>query len=111
MKDLKTFPPKPSPEQVAENATIEHEGQLFTACWYPRMGGYGAHCLVIKEYGDDPNSCFDAYVWHDGEFPFSDQSPAHLHHCSADQFIEFGALVRGIAPRVTPSTEGGPVRE
>ena len=42
------------------------------------------------------NSCFEAYIWHDGEFPFEGDSgtpPVHIHHCDADQFIEFGKFV------------------
>lgn len=44
---------------------------------------------------------FEAFVWHDGEFPFSEagRSPTHLHHCGAEQFITFGQFVRSIGPQ------------
>jgi len=62
------------------------------------MGGYVGRCVV--EPGGD--GCFECFVWHDGEFPFSDDDgcntrgcdgPFVLHHCSAKQFIKFGQLV------------------
>lgn len=59
------------------------------ACWYPRMGGYVGMCVV--QPGDGPEACFEAFVWHDGEFPFSGgETMAILHHCNAKQFVEFG---------------------
>lgn len=58
------------------------------ACWYPQMGGYVSRCIVVLTGG-----CFDAYVWHDGDFPFDDQYPRQLHHCDAGQFVEFGKFV------------------
>lgn len=100
MKDLKTDPPEPTSVQCTAHAIIEHEGQRFTACWYPQMGGYVAHCLVIKTGNSlSLDGCFEAFVWHDGEFPFSEaeRSPTHLHHCGAEQFIRFGEFVREIA--------------
>jgi hypothetical protein len=60
------------------------------------MGGYVGKCVVvIEDPSGEYNSCFDAYVWHDSEFPFGDQDrePVCLHHCDAEQFIRFGELV------------------
>ena len=73
------------------------------AAWYPQMGGYCSHCWVSirgrqrqfymgVERWDLP--CFECLVWHDGEFPFEGGSGRELHHCSADQFIEFGQKVK-----------------
>jgi len=96
----------PTDEQIANNAWIEWidtRGRSLRgfACWYPQIGGYVARCIVvpISRGAGDQGFCFDAFVWHDGEFPFSDEdrSPAMLHHCSANQFIEFGELVLGKA--------------
>ena len=61
------------------------------------MGGYGAHCMVEPSTSED---CFEAYVWHDGEFPFSDESggsPVRLHHCLAEQFVNFGNFVASVS--------------
>lgn len=64
------------------------------------MGGYVGRCVVViynNGEADDDESCFEAYVWHDGRFPFSDDgdggSPARLHHCMPSQFIDFGRFV------------------
>lgn len=103
----------PTPEQCSSNAQVplsephrpDHRGY---ACWYPQMGGYTGRCVVVLE---DPQSgadhaCFEAIVWHDGQFPFEDEDrwgdhlpPAHLHHCNAQQFINFGELVKRLAER------------
>jgi len=91
---------EPTAEQCESNAIISdsEEGIVFAA-WYPQMGGYCGKCLVqtVRDY--DESGCFDVFVWHDGEFPFSDSPtdcsrPIRVHHCDADQFIEFGKLVK-----------------
>jgi hypothetical protein len=69
------------------------------ACWYPQMGGYVGKCVVVA--GTGGSSCFEAYVWHDGEFPFGADSfgpedtrwPAHIHLCDEDQFRGFADVV------------------
>ncbi len=65
------------------------------ACWYPSMGGYVGKCVIIP---DSESDCFEAYIWHDGEFPFcgSEKNPVRIHHCDASQFIEFGKLVMAL---------------
>lgn len=101
--------PDPTAEQCATNEQIPLEGgRVATAAWYPQMGGYTSHCLIVPD-GD----CLEVFVWHDGDFPFSGsdepwpgeaaRSPSRLHHCDADQFIRFGQ----IAGRVQ---DGEPVR-
>lgn len=93
--------PDPTSEQCTNNERIQLEdGRWATAAWYPQMGGYVSHCLIVLNPGED---CFEAYVWHDGSFPFGEDndrwpgeaapSPAHIHHCAADQFVGFGNLV------------------
>lgn len=86
-------PSEPTVEQCTANETFEANGQRWLATWYPQMGGYGAKCLVRLEHG----GCFDAYVWHDGEWPFSGEtdgrSPVLIHHCQTEQFIRFGVVV------------------
>ncbi len=91
-----TYPPEPTSEQCESHAEIkwtDDNGETVTgvACWYPQMGGYGGKCVIQPHDG----GCFDAYVWHDGEFPFNgedepERKPIMLHHCDASQFIEFG---------------------
>lgn len=96
-----SHPPEPTSEQCEQRARVEHEGRVYHACWYPQMGGYGSKCLVEKGESQDEDGCFEAWVWHDGEFPFSagdahPHGPARLHHCSAEQFVEFGQWVTSL---------------
>lgn len=81
----------PSPEdcESGKHLGTATTGAELYATWYPQMGGYVARC-VIALYD---NGCFDAYIWHDGDFPFTDEPPHHLHHCDAQQFIDFGNFV------------------
>lgn len=89
-------PRRPTVEECNNRTVIESdEDGVYIACWYPSMGGYSAPAVVgfpceVK----DP--CVDVYVWHDGEFPFGEDgdSPTVLHHCSVDQFIDFGTFVK-----------------
>lgn len=93
---------KPTADQCSANASIELDGKEVFACWYPQMGGYRSMCIVsigvVDEHGD---FCFDAFVWHDGEFPFGDEdfTPRMIHHCSAQQFIEFGQMILDMSKR------------
>jgi hypothetical protein len=86
-------PPKePTAEQCSARA---HLGGDYYAVWYPQMGGYAGKA-VIQFTEHAPGGCIDLWVWHDGEFPFTDgdvdgftykpKRPAHLHHCDTDQF-------------------------
>jgi len=85
-------PAEPTPEQCSACSPVERpkgwgEEWKFFAIWYPQMGGYVGKA-VIAICG---NGCFEAFIWHDGSFPFNgDSFPAHIHHCMARQFIEFG---------------------
>jgi hypothetical protein len=99
-----TFPltsiPEPTAAQCDANEIVELPGsdgpRRFLATWYPQMGGYVGKCMVSLNYENQGEHlpCFDAYVWHDGEFAFSDGPPFELHHCDAEQFIRFGEVVR-----------------
>ena len=46
------------------------------------------------------DSCVDLYIWHDGEFPFSEEDdgrpPYLVHHCDITQFIRFGRALAGL---------------
>jgi hypothetical protein len=79
----------------AINAISNIEEEIGFACWYPQMGGYCGKCIVLTEPSEN-NCCFDVYIWHDGEFPFTEEgrNPYELHHCSAEQFIDFGNLIK-----------------
>ena len=87
---------KPTPEQCSSNACLfRDERWSYYAAWYPQMGGYVGMAVIQIEKGNN-NVCFDAFVWHDGEFPFNGEEgdqPRRLHHCEASQFVSFGALV------------------
>ncbi len=99
-------PNMPTPEQCSTGARVEDfDGSPAYACWYPQMGGYVGRAVVVitpcgTGAGDEiVDHCFEAFVWHDGDFPF-DQSDEmgrgpvrHLHHCMPSQFIQFGEFV------------------
>lgn len=87
----------PTAKECSAHATLEDvdeygKARILTACWYPQMGGYGGKCLIYA----NGSGCFDVYVWHDGEFPFTEvgRAPTHLHHCDAQQFIDFGKFAQ-----------------
>lgn len=92
---------EPTSDQCTEGAEVElpndYTGGMWHAYayWYPQMGGYvGKSVILVNE--DDPEGCFEAYVWHDGAFPFNEDNgePAHIHHCLAEQFLDFGKFVQ-----------------
>lgn len=98
-------PSEPTSEQCSKGEIIEDDGVSYLATWYPQMGGYVSKCMVQLEKCERSTGgpeeclpCFDCYIWHDGEFPFSDsgQSPVRIHHCSAKQFVEFGEKVEKV---------------
>jgi hypothetical protein len=97
-------PPQPSSDDCTKNTITVIGGRRYMACWYPQMGGYGATCMV--ELPAEPGGCFEAFVWHDGTFPFDSKdvmtdsfgdgtvrTPAHIHHCSAVQFRAFADTI------------------
>lgn len=91
-------PKQPTAADCSSRKTWIEDGYTYMACWYPQMGGYGGKCVVQMYTGAGAmNECFDAYIWHDGEFPFGDAQPTVLHHCDAQQFVTFGNLVAGLA--------------
>lgn len=97
---------EPTAEQCISGEVLEDSDSVLKfACWYPQMGGYSSKCVIIIEK-TDCNECFDACVWHDGDFPFADedQNPRFIHHCNADQFIQFAELVK--SKRVQNEQEG-----
>ena len=85
---------KPTMEECYVNSSFDlGDGRVGYAAWYPQMGGYTSQAIV-EIVG--PSGCFDVYVWHDGEFPFDGEGgeqPRLLHHCMAEQFIDFGQVV------------------
>ncbi len=92
MKKAKV-PQEPTHKQCEENEPIKFGNRSGFACYYPQIGGYVGKCVVLKDQTEG-DSCFDVFVWHDGEFPFGENTkPKELHHCSPNQFIEFGKLV------------------
>lgn len=113
-------PPEPTSDQCTAREAFEFRGRPSFAAWYPQMGGYGSHCIVVPCNNANPDDkpgdgCFDVYVWHDGEFPFSrandlargdlPRSPAHLHHCSAEQFVRFGTEVAARIAEIAPEED------
>lgn len=90
-------PREPTSAECSAGAAITHDfgrgPETVFAGWYPQMGGYVGRAVVRPLGG-----CFDVWVWHDGEFPFSetDGTPAHLHHCMVEQFVQFGEWVASL---------------
>lgn len=87
-------PKQPTSDQCNANTRVyETEAQVGYAVWYPQMGGYVGKAIAVmdKRWSQGCGGCIDVYVWHNGEFPFGDgETPVLIHHCSAEQFIEFG---------------------
>lgn len=94
----------PTGDQCSNKEKVyETDNQVGYACWYPQMGGYTGKAVAVfdkswTQYksGSSMGGCVDVSVWHDGELPFDDRSPTELHHCSGEQFIEFGKFIEGI---------------
>ena len=78
------------------------------ACWYPQMGG-GCGKAILVPHSD--SGCFEVYVWHDGEFAFGGEDQpdgrkaVRLHHCDAEQFIEFGQFAKKIVAETVEDPE------
>jgi len=89
-------PAEPTADECSANSVVAlPDGRTGYAIWYPTTGGYVGRAVVAPEDG-----CFEAWVWHDGDFPFSGgdpyretTSPRRLHHCDPDQFVAFGKTV------------------
>jgi len=98
---------EPTGGQCRDRAFLISTGDAeWWACWYPQMGGYCGKCIVIlSKTGCVSNTCFEVVVWHNGDFPFSGESPAHLHHCDPQQFIDFGNTVANLQKRNPPHKE------
>ena len=94
---------EPTCEQCSANETVfEDEHTVGYAIWYPQMGGYVGRAVAMISKGGGGASCFDVLVWHDGEFPFDGEggdNPRQLHHCAAEQFIDFGEKIAELSER------------
>ncbi len=87
-------------------------GPELYATWYPQMGGYVGKAVLHVWPDTTNNECFEAWVWHDGEFPFTEDAgpPAHLHHCMAEQFVDLGNFVLSLrVPQGDTRPEGAVV--
>lgn len=102
MSEAPADPKEPTADECTRRVVVFENDRFYRyATWYPQMGGYVAKCVVeLLKDGDgtiDVEGCFEAYVWHDGEWPFSEadsgRSPARIHHCMAEQFVRFGREV------------------
>ncbi len=85
-KDPKA-PSEPTSEQCNANEQVPNPygGQAPAyAVWWPQMGGYSSRAVITA------TDCPEAFVWHDGQFPFDGdkRNPVELHLCDADQWIE-----------------------
>ncbi len=93
MGDQENSPRQPTSDECENRSVIfETEDRIGFAVWYPQMGGYVGKAVAVIDK-DSPASCFDCYIWHDGEFPFDEsggKSPKIVHHCVHEQVITFG---------------------
>lgn len=97
------IPKEPTPDQCTGNEVVyKTEYKVGYAIWYPQMGGYVGRAVAVMdrswtEYsgGGRSGGCVDVYVWHDGQFPFSEdgRDPYLVHHCSPEQFVVFGETI------------------
>lgn len=111
---MSDHPPEPTSEQCSSTAFVPWNERPAYACWYPQMGGYAGKAVVVPGVDVDVDegkavgrSGCDVFVWHDGEFPFHDasgRSPARLHHCSGEQFIQFGQLIERLCAELNAGT-------
>lgn len=87
--------PEPTAQQCNEREKVDlNDGSTGWACWYLQMGGYVGKSVVVRI-----GSCFEVYVWHDGQFPFGEGSPRQLHHCDGEQFVDFGNFLTELETR------------
>ena len=87
-EDLWKMEPTNAMVESHEMLVLE-DGRKVFAAYYPQIGGYHGLCWVII----GPAGCFDVLLAHDGEFPT--KFPVdNFHHCVAEQFIQFGMLVK-----------------
>jgi len=95
-------PQEPTGDQCNNNSLVgETEHSVSYAVWYPQMGGYAGKAVVVMGRNRNRDSCFDVFVWHDGEFPFGDGEPTVIHHCSPMQFIRFGETLLDLQQKST----------
>lgn len=92
---------------------------------HPQWGGYGAHAFVDfaaqsnNDGADADPGCFDLTIWHDGEFPISEEraedpdpsqsEPFEVHHCDAGQTVSFGIDVLEAMIAHQKTKDGKPV--
>lgn len=98
---------EPTGDECRENAEVEVYTEKTAggdrtvrgrAIWYPQMGGYVGKAVVVfhTPVNTAVSACFDAYVWHDGEWPLRGEEgrePVFLHHCDPEQFTRFGQRI------------------
>jgi len=84
MKPIK----EPTNYQCSASELVYEDANFYGyAMWHPQMGGYVAKCVVLMDkswhstgglhngdvIGAVNGGCIDMYVWHNGEFPFSEK--------------------------------------
>lgn len=100
---------EPTPEECSKKSKVlDTDCHIGYACWFPQMGGYAGKCVAVfdkqriqHENGSAEGGCIELYVWHDGEFPFTEEAgePKHIHICSPEEFITFGKFLSKVNTR------------
>lgn len=100
-------PKEPTGEDCADLKEVWRDGrEVAHALWFPQMGGYwGKAVAVFSKCNVGQCSNIDVYVWHDGDFPFTEsgRSPRCIHFCNPDQFINFGHELKDLNAKVKRS--------
>lgn len=83
---------EPTPEDCTTHKTwTDSEGYHHLAFWWPQMGGYVGKAVARVEplSESDRGDCVMVWIWHDGEFPFSESEgiPAVLHICDFGDWL------------------------
>lgn len=89
---------EPTAEQCTNKNRWKDESFDYVAFWWPQMGGYCAKAIAkVLSNRDEDNNCVDVWVWHRGDFPFTEGardfndnviSPAELHICDFEDWKE-----------------------
>lgn len=89
---------EPTQEQCRNRQTWNDGGFKCIAFYWPQMGGYSAKAVAQVNTEEEDSSCVIVFVWHDGEFPFTEddrvdgngkaKSPAKLHICDFGDWLQ-----------------------
>ena len=96
-------PPRPTGEQCENQAVVaESPGRIAYAGFTPQIAGYHAKAVAVfhKDWLDDESNCggdVELHVWHDGEFPTSDEEPYFIIEIgSTEDLLDFAQRINAL---------------